>query len=297
MNGDIDTVSPSPSPGAERARPLIVVSTSELRRGGMVHVAESEPPRHEMVLGLRYLQAIEAGGGAPVVAAPMATMSLNALLARADGVCLSGGPDVDPKGYGAERQFRIGPTEPQLDAFELELVRAADARQLPILAICRGMQVLNVARGGTLHQHLPDVVGETISHRQHLPGRVPTHPVEVVTESRLGQIVGNHCQVNSFHHQGVNELGEGLVQTSHAPDGTIESVESHDRAFVIGVQWHAEGLTARPEQASLFEAFVAAARDRARGDLALAQAASALSRRVYDHASRVHTCVGALDRV
>ena len=128
-------------------RPLIVVSTSELRRGGMMHVAEGEPPRNEMVLGLRYLQAIEAAGGAPVVAAPMAAASLAALLAHADGVCLSGGPDVDPKGYGAERHHRMGPTEPQLDAFELELVRAADARQLPILAICRGMQVLNVARG------------------------------------------------------------------------------------------------------------------------------------------------------
>jgi putative glutamine amidotransferase len=257
----------------ERGRPLIVVSTSELRRGGMVYVAESEPPRHEMVLGLRYLQAIEAAGGTPVVAAPMASMSLDSLLAHADGVCLSGGPDVDPKGYGAERHFRVGPTEPQLDAFELELVRAADARQLPILAICRGMQVLNVARGGTLHQHLPDVVGDSITHRQRLPGHVPTHPVEVSSESLLGQIVGGSCHVNSFHHQGVAQLGEGLVETGRAPDGTIESVESRDRKFVIGVQWHAEGLTARPEQTSLFRAFVAAARDRDCGDLELAQAA------------------------
>jgi len=269
----MEPASSSPSASAERARPLIVISTSELRRGGMVHVAESEPPRHEMVLGMRYLRAIEAAGGAPVVAAPMGSTSLAALLARADGVCRSGGPDLDPKGYGAERHFRIGPTEPQLDAFELELVRAADDRRLPILAICRGMQVLNVARGGTLHQHLPDVVGDSITHRQHLPGRVPTHAVQVSTDSRLSGIVGQHCHVNSFHHQGVAELGEGLVETAHAPDGTIESVESRDREFVIGVQWHAEGLTARPEQASLFQAFVAAARDRDGSDLELAQAA------------------------
>ncbi|MGB9185179.1 MAG: gamma-glutamyl-gamma-aminobutyrate hydrolase family protein [Solirubrobacteraceae bacterium] len=269
----MEPASSSPSASAERARPLIVVSTSELRRGSMVHVAESEPPRHEMVLGLRYLRAIEAAGGAPVVAAPMGSTSLAALLARADGVCLSGGPDLDPKGYGAQRHFRIGPTEPQLDAFELELVRAADELRLPILAICRGMQVLNVARGGTLHQHLPDVVGDSITHRQHLPGRVPTHPVEISTNSRLGEIVGLRCHVNSFHHQAVAELGQDLAETAHAPDGTIESVESRDREFVIGVQWHAEALTARPEQASLFQAFVAAARDRDGSDLDLAQAA------------------------
>ncbi len=259
LNLGIDAVVTSSGPAGELSRPLIVVSTSELRRGGMVQVAESEPPRHEMVLGLRYLQAIEAAGGVPVVAAPMPGASLEALLDRADGICLSGGPDLDPAGYGAPRSRRVGPTEPRLDAFEIELVHAADARHLPILAICRGMQVLNVARGGTLHQHLPEVVGETIGHRQHLPAHVTTHPVTIESASRLGRIVGDICQVNSFHHQGVQRLGESLVRTGRAPDGTIESVEGEDGEFVIGVQWHAEGLTGRPEQASLFAAFVAAA--------------------------------------
>jgi putative glutamine amidotransferase len=263
----------SAGPETAQPRPLIVVSTSELRRGGVVQVAESEPARHEMVLGLRYLQAIEAAGGIPVVAAPMPSAGLEALLDRADAVCLSGGPDLDPAGYGAQRSCRVGPTEPQLDAFEIDLVRAADARRLPILAICRGMQVLNVARGGTLHQHLPDVVGESIGHRQRLAGHVPTHPVSISAESRLARIVGSSCQVNSFHHQGIERLGDGLVQTGCAPDGTVESVEGEDRDFVIGVQWHAEGLTGRPEQALLFTAFVAAARDRHRGDLALVRAA------------------------
>jgi len=258
---------------ATQPRPLIVVSTSELRRGGVVQVAESEPARHEMVLGLRYLQAIEAGGGIPVVAAPMSSEGLDALLDRADALCLSGGPDLDPAGYGAGRSCRVGPTEPQLDAFEIGLVRAADKRGLPILAICRGMQVLNVARGGTLHQHLPEVVGDSIGHRQRLPGHVPTHTVTVSPDSRLGQIVGSGCQVNSFHHQGIQRLGEGLVQTGYAADGTVESIEGAGSDFVIGVQWHAEGLAGRPEQASLFAAFVAAARDRHRGDLALVRAA------------------------
>jgi putative glutamine amidotransferase len=273
FNSRIDALLSSAGSEAGQSRPLIVVSTSELRRGGVVQVAESEPARHEMVLGLRYLQAIEAAGGIPVVAAPMPSAGLEALLDRADAVCLSGGPDLDPAGYGAQRSCRVGPTEPQLDAFEIELVRAADARRLPILAICRGMQVLNVARGGTLHQHLPAVVGESIGHRQRLPGHVPTHPVSVFPDSRLGRIVGSSCQVNSFHHQGIERLGDGLVQTGCAPDGTVESVEGEDRDFVIGVQWHAEGLTGRPEQASLFTAFVAAARDRQRGDLALVRAA------------------------
>ena len=239
-----------------------------------MQVAESEPPRHEMVLGLRYLQAIEAAGGIPVVAAPMPSGGLAALLDRADGICLSGGPDIDPAGYGAERSCRVGPTEPQLDAFEVDLVRAADERGLPILAICRGMQVLNVARGGTLHQHLPEVVGETIGHRQHLPGHITTHPVEVRSSSRLAAIIGaGDRQVNSFHHQGVDRLGTGLVTTSVAPDGTVESIEGQDRDFVIGVQWHAEGLTMRPEQASLFAAFVTAAGARRPGAVGWAQAA------------------------
>ncbi len=211
-----DPVLSSSRPEAEQYRPLIVVSTSELRRGGGAQIAESEPARHEMVLGLRYLQAIEAAGGIPVVAAPMPSASLEALLDRADAVCLSGGPDLDPAGYGAQRSYRVGPTEPRLDAFEIELVRAADQRQLPTLAICRGMQVLNVARGGTLHQHLPEVVGELIGHRQRLPGHVPTHPVTVSPDSRLGQIVGSSCQVNSFHHQGIERLGERL---SHGRPG------------------------------------------------------------------------------
>ncbi|HET9105124.1 MAG TPA: gamma-glutamyl-gamma-aminobutyrate hydrolase family protein [Solirubrobacteraceae bacterium] len=274
FNNRIDPRASTPGRTAAPPAPLIVVSTSELRRGGVIQTAESEPPRHEMVLGLRYLQAIEAAGGIPVVAAPMPTDGLGSLLDRADGICLSGGPDIDPSGYGAERSCRVGPTEPQLDAFEVELVRAAEERGLPIFAICRGMQVLNVARGGTLHQHLPEVVGETIGHRQHLPGHITSHAVDVGGGSRLAEIMGaGRRQVNSFHHQGVDRLGAGLIATSTAPDGTIESVESPDHKFVIGVQWHVEGLTARPEHASLFAAFVAAAAHGRRGGLGLVQAA------------------------
>jgi putative glutamine amidotransferase len=128
--------------------------------------------------------------------------------------------------------------------------------------VCRGTQVLNVARGGTLHQHLPEVVGPAINHRQDKPGREPTHWVTVLGDgSRLGQILGaQRRKVNSFHHQAIATLGEGLAITSRAADGTIESVEATDREFVLGVQWHAECLIDRPEQAALFEQLVDAAR-------------------------------------
>lgn len=249
-------------PGAGVRRPLIAVTTSEVRPIQAVTLTpEGEPPQHEMALGLRYLRAIESAGGLPVVVPPLGTDCIEPLLDQAAGVCLSGGPDLDPESYGERRHPRIGPTERQLDTFELALTRAADARRLPILAVCRGLQVLNVARGGTLHQHLSDVVGERIAHRQREPGERVTHWVSLGSPSRLSEILGcRRTKVNSFHHQAVAVLGTGLVTTSHASDGTVESLEATDREFVVGVQWHAEWLVGRSRQAALFSAFVDAAR-------------------------------------
>lgn len=242
-------------------RPLIAVTTSEVREGRAVTpTPHGEPPQLEMALGLKYLRAIELAGGIPVVLPPLHADCLDELLDRVDGVCLSGGPDLDPESYGARRHLHTGPIESQLDTFELALVRAADARRLPILAVCRGMQLLNVARGGTLHQHLPDVVGERIVHRQTELGERPTHWVTIAPDSRLGEILDrSRTKVNSFHHQGVAMLGEGLTVTSHASDGTVESIEAVDREFVVGVQWHAECLIDRFGQAALFSTFVEAA--------------------------------------
>jgi putative glutamine amidotransferase len=246
---------------AAQGRPLIAVTTSEVRAGSAVTpTRHGEPPQLEMALGLKYLHAIERAGGVPVVLPPLHVESLDALLHRVDGVCLSGGPDLDPESYGERRHARTGPIESQLDTFELALARAADERRLPILAICRGMQLLNVARGGTLHQHLPDVVGERIVHRQSEVGERPTHWVMIAAESRLGRILERRrTKVNSFHHQGVATLGAGLTVTSRASDGTVESFEAVDREFVVGVQWHAECLIDRFGQAALFNAFVEAA--------------------------------------
>lgn len=242
-------------------RPLIAVTTSELRPSQPARATpEGDPPQQEMALGMKYLRAIDAAGGVPVVVPPLHPDAADELLARVSGVCLSGGPDLDPVAYGARAHERLGPSWRELDALELALVRAADARRLPILAVCRGLQVLNVARGGTLHQHLPDIVGEEINHRQVEPDSAPTHWVTLTAESRLTRILGRRrTKVNSFHHQAVDELGERLVVTGRARDGTVESLEALDREFVVAVQWHAECMVDRADQAALFRAFVDAA--------------------------------------
>jgi putative glutamine amidotransferase len=239
-------------------RPLIGVTTSELRpsRAGTLR-RHGEPPHAEMALGMSYLRAIEAAGGMPVVLPPLGNAA--AFVERLDAICLSGGPDLDPDTYGAvERHAELGPTEPGLDAFELELARAADASGLPVLGICRGAQALNVARGGTLHQHLP-------GHRQTEPATATTHTVHVEPGSRLAQLVGDAVlRVNSFHHQAVDALGRGLRAVAYAADGIVEAVEDPGPRFLLGVQWHAEGLIDDARHRALFEALVEAAAEPAR---------------------------------
>jgi putative glutamine amidotransferase len=234
-------------------RPLIGVTTSELRASAMATTRRHGEPAHpEMALGMTYLRAIEAVGGMPVVLPPLGDAA--ALLDRLDGICLSGGPDLDPAAYGAaERHLELGPTEPSLDAFEIALARAADARGLPILGICRGAQALNVARRGTLHQHIP-------GHRQTEPATATTHTVHVDEGSRLATVVGTRpLRVNSFHHQAIERLGRGLRAVASAADGTVEGVEAPGASFVLGVQWHAEALVQVPRHRALFEALVVAA--------------------------------------
>jgi len=145
---------------------------------------------------------------------------------------------------------------------------------MPILAICRGMQALNVARGGTLHQHLPDVVGDGIEHRQTLAGSRPTHWITLERSSRVGATLERaRTKVNSFHHQSLDDLGQGLTSVAWAADGTVEAVEDASRPFVLGVQWHAEALAHRPEQGKLFAAFVDACRRYERSARPFARAA------------------------
>src|SRR5262245_23516471 len=172
-------------------KPLIGVTTSELRpsTAGTLR-RHGEPPLPEMALGMTYLRAIEAAGGLPVVLPPIGDAV--EFLDRLDGVCLSGGPDLDPSAYRPpDRHAELGPTEPGLDAFELSLARAADARGIPILGVCRGTQALNVARGGTLHQHVP-------GHRQTEPATASTHAVRIRAGTRLARVAGrDELPVNS----------------------------------------------------------------------------------------------------
>jgi putative glutamine amidotransferase len=221
-----------------------------------------------LALGTAYLDAVAAAGGIPLILSPVPGRRIDELVERLDGICLSGGPDLHPSFYGQEEHPQLGPTEPDVDVFELSLARAARRRRLPLLAICRGMQVLNVARGGTLIQHLPDRVGEDIVHRQATSAREPSHPVTLEAGSRVAALMGSGVpDVNSFHHQAIDKLGARLRAVGWAGDGTIEAVEAPTDYFTVGVQWHAECLTQRPEHAGLFEGLVAAAEDRGQVEL------------------------------
>ena len=246
--------------------PLIGITTSEVRRGDLATLRRhGEPPHPEMALGITYATAIHRAGGMPVVLPPLPAPAVAELIERLDGICLSGGPDLDPNAYGARRHADIGPTEPSLDAFELALAREAARRGTPLLGICRGAQTLNVARGGTLVQHVD-------GHRQEELASQPSHAVQVAMHSRVGRLLGC-CQlaVNSFHHQAVDELGAGLRVSARADDGTVEAIEAPSHPFLLGVQWHAETLVDRPMHLALFRALVrASGQARARTVLAAA---------------------------
>ena len=237
-------------------RPLIGVFTAERHTGELATLRHCDEgaPAAQLRLGTTYLRAVEAGGGLPVVLAPHDPELDEALVARLDGLCLAGGPDLDPVAYGAVgRHPRLGETDAAVDAAELALARAADRLGLPVLGICRGAQALNVLRGGTLHQHLD-------GHRQATAAPTAAHDVHLAAGSRLATLTGaGALAVNSFHHQAADRLGAGLRAVATAPDGTVEAIEDPARPFFLGVQWHAETMVARPEQLALFAGLAAAA--------------------------------------
>ena len=243
-------------------RPLIGVTTSEVRVPDDVEpLPQSDPRRTEMALGMKYMNAIESAGGLPVVMPPRELDAVEPLLDRLDALCLSGGPDMDPGTYGGRYHPQLGPTEPELDQFELAMTRGACARNLPILAICRGQQLLNVSLGGNLYQHVPEEPGGEIAHRLPGKGQHGAHEVEIEPGSLLSQALGGttSAHVNSYHHQAVHALGRGVRPVAWAPDGLVEGIEVPDCGFAVGVQWHAEAIVERPEQLALFREFVSAA--------------------------------------
>jgi putative glutamine amidotransferase len=234
------------------SRPLIGVTTSEVRLAEQSDpLPHGDPPQREMALGMEYMRAIERAGGIPVALPPLGHDLIAPLLDRLCGICLSGGPDIDPAGYGEdERAPELGKTEPDLDGYELAIAQLADARRMPILGICRGAQALNVARGGTLLQHVE-------GHRQTERGRFTTGSVRIAPGSRLALVMGEtSAEVNSFHHQAVQQLGGGLRAVAWAPDGLVEGLEGEGPDLFLGVQWHAESLTDRPEHLALFRELV-----------------------------------------
>ncbi len=182
-----------------------------------------------------------------------------------DGILLTGGGDVLPSLYGEAPHAAFDAAEPGRDAYELQLARAAADADVPLLAICRGIQVLNVARGGTLVQHIPDEMSESLNHTLREPPYAIAHDVWIAEGSRLAEVLhdrleGDILPVNSRHHQAVKDVGAGLVVTATAPDGVIEAVEDPAQRFCVGVQWHPENFYRTGEFRDLFEAFVAAAR-------------------------------------
>lgn len=208
-------------------RPLIGVSTY-LESGARWGVWELEAA----LLPAGYPRLVQAAGGIAAMLPPDDPSYAAAAVARLDGLVIAGGPDVDPARYGAERSPRCGPPAPERDAWELALIRAALDAGTPLLGICRGMQLLNVALGGTLIQHVDDHVAEV--------GVFGRHAVKPVPGTRYGDLVPEETDVPTYHHQAVDRLGTGLLPSAHASDGTVEAIELPDPAWVLGVQWHPE---------------------------------------------------------
>ncbi|MEU1043269.1 gamma-glutamyl-gamma-aminobutyrate hydrolase family protein [Streptomyces sp. NPDC005551] len=208
-------------------RPLIGVSTyyePEVRWGVWTLDA--------VLLPAGYPRLVQRAGGLAVMLPPDDPAHAAGAVARLDGLVVAGGPDVDPARYGAERSPRTGPPAPERDAWELALIQAALASGTPLLGICRGMQLLNVALGGTLVQHLEGHVKDV--------GVFGEHDVRPVPGTRYARAVPEPTAVPAYHHQAVERLGEGLVASAHAADGTVEAVELPGGSWVLGVQWHPE---------------------------------------------------------
>lgn len=195
------------------------------------------------VLPTSYVDTVAAAGGCPVLLSPSAggpdeDAAASSIVGRLDALVLVGGGDIDPHRYHQSPNPATAGVDPERDARELALLRAALEQDLPVLAVCRGMQLLNVDRGGTLVQHVPDVVG----HDGHQPARGCFADVDVVTEpgSAVAKILGERATVRCSHHQAIDRLGEGLVVSARSVDGLVEAVELPTARFVVGVQWHPE---------------------------------------------------------
>lgn len=229
----------------------------------------------QVMLGVPYVNAIEASGGTALLLTPAhGAESIERILDSAHGLMLTGGEDIEPARYGEDPHPKLGSTNPARDAMEFAALEAALERQLPTLAICRGMQLLNVALGGTLYQDLPSQRPGAVVHEQKAAINQRWHEARVEPGSALGEIFGmDELFINSFHHQGVKNLAPEIRATIRAEDGLIEGIEAVEHPWVLGVQWHPErgeanapGDDRNPDR-RLIWAFVEAAREAAMIDV------------------------------
>jgi putative glutamine amidotransferase len=241
--------------GGFSVRPLVIVS------------ADCDNESSDSIkLQADYARAVYAAGGLPLVAVPSmecgdTTEAVAELCSLARGLVLTGGPDILPGLFGEEPHPKLGSVNPVRDQFELALARAAMQADLPTLAICRGMQILNVAAGGGLIQDIESCVPGAHAHRMAAPRWLPTHSISVVPGSILCRVFGrDSAMVNSFHHQAVHPVAPGFEVAARAGDGVVEAIEKAESRFMVGVQWHPEALAGRsPEALNLFREFVIAA--------------------------------------
>lgn len=230
--------------------PLIGVTTN----------TSKDTPGYQLNQG--YARGIEQAGGIPIpLCYELNLRHLVELIDQLDGIVLTGGNDLDPSLYGQEPDISIDLVHPRRQTFEMTLIEEAEQRKLPVLGICLGSQVINVSRGGTLHQHIPDLPRpDALEHRQlGDPGR--RHDVVITPGTRLHKIIGRQSlTVNTSHHQASDRLGRGLVACAYATDGVLEAFEDTSYPFLLAIQWHPERLLDEPEHLRLFEALIQAAR-------------------------------------
>ncbi len=222
---------------------------------------DTTPARH--YLNRAYVWALEQAGATPIILPVTSDLDIiNSYLGIVDGILLSGGEDVEPQRYGAEPHPQLGKTDISRDETEIPLIKTALAQDMPLFAICRGIQALNVALGGTLYQDIPSELPSELHHLQSEVGfarNALTHKVTIEPNTRLRSIVGDSdMMTNSFHHQALQKIGNGLIVTAHSSDGIVEAVENPGCSFLVGVQFHPEDTTHDEKSRRLFEAFVGA---------------------------------------
>ncbi len=239
-------------------RPVVLVPPdleTKATRRGPVPTLELQRP---------YADAVWDAGGLPLVPPPITDVAaLDQLIALADAVVLPGGAfDIDPALYGEEKHERCGELKPERTALERALFVRAEARALPVLGVCGGMQLINVVRGGALWQDLGAQAPSTVAHQQAAPKDQPAHEVDVVAGTALARVVGvPRLPVNSTHHQAVKRVGAGLVVCARATDGLVEGIEDPSKPFLVGVQWHPEAMREAAQRA-IYRALVEAAAAR-----------------------------------